>query len=79
MMSGPCEGLSIVMPRTTEQYETLGEQDKPNAYEQIKNKQGKQSNITQSRLQKLSLSVRLTVDCIVVVVNVVVFKITLSK
>ena len=39
--------------RTTEQYETLGEQDKPNAYEQIKNKEGKQSKITQSRLQKL--------------------------
>jgi hypothetical protein len=46
--------------RTTEQYETLGEQDKPNAYEQIKNKQGKQSNITQSRLQKLSLGVSST-------------------
>ena len=32
----------ILYYRTTEQYETLGEQDKPNGYEQIKNKQGKQ-------------------------------------
>ena len=52
--------LYILYYRTTEQYETLGEQDKPNAYEQIKNKQGKQSNITQSRLQKLSLGVSST-------------------
>ena len=27
---------------TTEQYETLGQQDKPNVYDCIKNKQGKQ-------------------------------------
>jgi len=45
--------------RTTEQYETLGEQDKPNVYEQIKNKQGKQSKITQSRLQNICLLVYL--------------------
>jgi hypothetical protein len=38
----------------------MSEQDKPNAYEQIKNKEGKQSNITQSRLQKLSLGVSST-------------------
>jgi len=41
----------ILYCRTTEQYETLGEQDKPNVYEQIKNKHGKQTNITQSRLK----------------------------
>jgi hypothetical protein len=38
--------------RATEQDKTMGEQDKSNVYEQIKNKQGKQSNITQSRLKK---------------------------
>ena len=35
----------------------LGEQDKPNVYEQIKNKEGKQSNITQSRLKEICLLV----------------------
>jgi hypothetical protein len=30
----------------------VGEQDKPNVYEQIKNKEGKQSKITQSRLKE---------------------------
>ena len=42
----------ILYYRTTEQYETLGEQDEPNVYEQIKNKQGKQWKTTQSRLKK---------------------------
>ena len=49
--------LYISYYRATEQDKTLGEQDKSNAYEQIKNKQGKQSNITQSRLTKICLLV----------------------
>ena len=35
----------------------MGKQDKPNVYEQIKNKEGKQSNITQSRLKEICLLV----------------------
>ena len=31
----------------------MGEQDKPNVYEQIKNKEGKQLKITQSRLKDI--------------------------
>jgi hypothetical protein len=63
-----CLVLYILYYRTTEQYETVGEKDKPNVYEQIKNKQGKQSNITQSRLKEICLLV-----CLVLKYGVTLF------